>query len=139
MSELAAMARDLRRNLDLYRELLALVEAEHRGLQQPASPSLSATCAARKNLLPRITESLDQLRQHRADWQKLGVADRARQPELGALLRQNQDAIMKIILLDRENEQGWLRHGLMPPRHLPSVHRQHPHFVAELYRRRSTR
>jgi hypothetical protein len=42
---------------------------------------------------------------------------------------------MKFILLDRENEQGLLRRGLVPPRQLPSVNRQRPHFVAELYRR----
>ena len=41
----------------------------------------------------------------------------------------------KIILLDRENEQGLLRRGLVPPRELPSVNRQRPHFVADLYRR----
>jgi len=42
---------------------------------------------------------------------------------------------MKIVLLDRENEQALLRRGLVPPTQLPSVNRQRPHFVAELYRR----
>ena len=54
------------------------------------------------------------------------------------LLRQNQDLTMKIILLDRENEQSLLRRGLVPPRELPSVNRQRPHFVADLYRRQGT-
>ena len=53
------------------------------------------------------------------------------------LLRQNQDLTMKIILIDRENEQSLLRRGLVPPRELPSVNRQRPHFVADLYRRQS--
>ncbi len=51
------------------------------------------------------------------------------------LLRQNQDLTMKIIVLDRENEQNLLRRGLVPARELPSVNRQRPHFVADLYRR----
>ena len=42
---------------------------------------------------------------------------------------------MKIVLLDRENEQALLRRGLVPTTQLPSVNRQRPHFVAELYRR----
>jgi DNA-directed RNA polymerase subunit H (RpoH/RPB5) len=64
--------------------------------------------------------------------------ERARHPEVGPLLRRNQDAAMKFILLDRENEQGLLRRGLVPPKQLPSVNRQRPHFVAELYRRQGT-
>ncbi|MCC6233741.1 MAG: hypothetical protein IT580_13910 [Verrucomicrobiales bacterium] len=46
---------------------------------------------------------------------------------------------MKILLLDRENEQALLRHGLVPARELPSVNRQRPHFVSDLYRRQGTR
>ncbi len=42
---------------------------------------------------------------------------------------------MKIIVLDRENEQVLLRKGMVPARHLPSADRQRPHFVADLYRR----
>jgi len=44
---------------------------------------------------------------------------------------------MRIIVLDRENEQALLRKSLVPPRHLPPANRQRPHFVADLYRRQS--
>ncbi len=54
------------------------------------------------------------------------------------MLRQNQDLIMKIIVLDRENEQGLLRSGLLPDCQLPSANRQRPRFVADLYRRNSS-
>jgi hypothetical protein len=37
--------------------------------------------------------------------------------------------------LDRENEQLLLRRGLIPPKHLPPVQRQRPHYVASLYQR----
>jgi hypothetical protein len=37
--------------------------------------------------------------------------------------------------LDRENEQLLLRRGLIPPKHLPPVQRQRPHYVAGLYQR----
>jgi hypothetical protein len=86
-------------------------------------------------LLPRLNQSLNQIRQHRATWQSLSPTDRAQYPEVPGLLRQNQDLIMKIIVLDRENEQALLRKGLVPPRQLPSVNRQRPHFVADMYRR----
>jgi hypothetical protein len=63
--------------------------------------------------------------------------ERFRDAESAPLLRQNQDLILKILLLDRENEQARLRRGLLPAAHLPSVHQQRPHFVAELYRRQA--
>ena len=131
------MLQDLRANLSLYQELLTVIEAEGRALRQPEDPSLFSTFSARNSLLPRLTESLGQLRKHRARWQTLDPAERVKHPEAAALLRQNQDSIMKIILLDRENEQGLLRRGLVPPRELPSVNRQRPHFVADLYRRQA--
>ena len=68
-------------------------------------------------------------------WLQLSPAERRRNTAVVALFRQNQDLIMKIVLLDRENEQALLRRGLVPPTQLPSVNRQRPHFVAELYRR----
>jgi len=126
---------DLKKHFTLCQELLGAVEREGQTLRRSDKPSLFEFCKIRKNLLPRLTESLDTLRRHRARWQKYSLDERARHPEIGMLLRQNQDLTMKIILLDRENEQSLLRRGLVPPRELPSVNRQRPHFVAELYRR----
>ncbi len=45
---------------------------------------------------------------------------------------------MKIIVLDRENEQALLRRGMLPSRSLPPVQRQRPHYVADLYRKHVT-
>jgi flagellar biosynthesis/type III secretory pathway chaperone len=129
----------LRRHLSLAQELLSLVERESQALRRTDKPSLFEFYQAKKNLLPRLNQSLDGLRKHRVEWQKFSLEERARYPEIGMLLRQNQDLTMKVILLDRENEQALLRRGLVPPRELPSVNRQRPHFVADLYRRQGSR
>jgi flagellar biosynthesis/type III secretory pathway chaperone len=126
---------DLKKHFTLCQELLTAVEREGQTLRRSDKPSLFEFCKIRKTLLPRLTQSLDTLRRHRARWQKYSLDERARHPEIGMLLRQNQDLIMKIIILDRENEQSLLRRGLVPPRELPSVNLQRPNFVAELYRR----
>ena len=91
----------------------------------------------RKTLLPRLNESLEKVRQHRIIWQNFTAAERAAQPEVGFLVRQVQDLTMRVILLDRENEQGLLRRGLIPAREIPSAQQQRPHFVADLYRRQA--
>jgi DNA-directed RNA polymerase subunit H (RpoH/RPB5) len=135
MSSLNLMVNDLRGHLALCEEILVLVEAESHALHHSESGPSFASYQAKKNLLPRLNQSLNQIRQHRATWQKLSPAERAQYPEVPGLLRQNQDLIMKIIVLDRENEQALLRQGLVPPRQLPSANRQRPHFVADLYRR----
>jgi flagellar biosynthesis/type III secretory pathway chaperone len=128
---------DLKSRLTLAEELLEVVEREGQALRRPDQPSMQEFFQLRKNLLPRLNQSLDTLRRHRVNWQKLSPEERARQAETGNLLRQNQDLTMKIILLDRENEQSLLRRGMVPARELPSVNRQRPHFVADMYRRQA--
>jgi hypothetical protein len=129
---------ELNTHLTVCRELLAIAEGEAQALRRADQPSLFEFCQLKKNLRPRLNETLDSLRKYRVKWQSLSSDERARHPEIGPLLRRNQDLAMKFILLDRENEQGLLRRGLVPPRQLPSVNRQRPHFVAELYRRQCT-
>jgi hypothetical protein len=72
-------------------------------------------------------------------WQNLPPSERAQNPVIGTLIRQNQDVTMKIMLLDRENEQLLLRKGLVPPQHMPPAQRQRPNFVAQLYRNDSNK
>jgi len=135
MTSAATMVGDLQRHLALCQEVLAVVERENQSLRAAEKGLDFAAFQAKKALLPRLDQSLNTVRQHRTTWQKLGPAERAQFPEVAGLLRQNQDLIMKIIVLDRENEQALLRKGLVPTRHLPPANRQRPHFVADLYRR----
>jgi hypothetical protein len=131
----ADLAQTLRDHLDLCGQLRRLVEAEAHALTGPGPEQAGAADATRKQLLPRLSESVDRLRVCRLAWQRLEPGERVRHPEVAALLRQSQDAILKVLVLDRENEQSLLRRGLLPARGLPSANRQRPHFVAALYRR----
>jgi flagellar biosynthesis/type III secretory pathway chaperone len=133
-----ALIAELNTHLTVCRELLDIAQGEAQALRRDDPPSLFEFCRLKKNLLPRLNQTLDSLRKLRVGWQSLSSDERARHAEIAPLLRRNQDLAMKFILLDRENEQGLLRRGLVPPRQLPSVNRQRPHFVAELYRRQCT-
>ncbi len=116
-------------------ELLAVVERENQALRSSTAFNPAEFQLGRKVLLPRLDQSYKRLKEVRLAWQQLSPAERRRNTTVVALFRQNQDLIMKIVLLDRENEQVLLRRGLIPTAQLPSVNRQRPHFVAELYRR----
>jgi hypothetical protein len=135
MNSALDLAEDLRKHHSLCLEVLALVHQESEALRAGNTSRQFEFHQTRKVLAPRLDESVSRIKAHRARWTQLSAVERAAAPEVPALLRQAQDLIMKIIVLDRENEQLLLRQGLVPPRHLPSVNRQRPHFVADLYRR----
>ncbi len=135
----AEPADELQQHLALCQEILTVVERESQALRQGELGGLRPLAVVKKSLLDRLNISLDRLRQQRLRWQQMSPADRAEHPAVGTLLRQNQDLIMKIIVLDRENEQALLRGGQIPAAQLPPVQRQRPHFVAELYRRQGAR
>ena len=128
---------ELRHHFELCQQVLSVIEKENHLLRSPEMPDLKPVGLLRKNLLPQLTASINRLRQQRLLWQQMEPAQRARHPEISAWLRQNQDLTMKIIMLDRENEQFLLRRGLLPPNQLPPVQRQQGHFVSALYRRQT--
>jgi hypothetical protein len=125
----------LRSNTALCSEILALVEKENALLRGNDPREAFSLRSARKNLLAQLDDSLDKIRELRIAWLKLAPAQRQEYSDIAELLRENQNLIMKILVLDRENEQTLLRHGLVPPRHVPSANKQRPHFVANMYQR----
>jgi hypothetical protein len=137
MTNPAEIARDLRAYLAVCEELLLLVERENELLRTHQSPPIAEFAQRRKTLLPQLEQSLAQLKHHRLNWQRLRAEEREHTPEVASLIRLNQDLIMRVMMLDRENEQLLLRHGLVaPPAPVPAPP-QPLHFVAELYRRHS--
>ena len=135
MTSPADLAQQLRDHLDLYRRILDVVDQENQTLRQTESSSLEGHRQARIDLLPSLIRSLDELKALRQAWQTIPPADRARCPEVSSLLRQSQDVVMKVILLDRENEQCLLRRGLFPAREISRLQTALPHLVAERYSR----
>ena len=114
---------------------MALTARENQALCRAATYESSEFCRVRKELLPRLDESLGKLRAWRHAWQKMGQAERAGRAGISSLFEAVQGLLMKVLLLDRENQQALLRRGLVPARHLPASAVQQPHCVADLYRR----
>jgi flagellar biosynthesis/type III secretory pathway chaperone len=137
MNSTANLIDDLNEHQTLCQQLLAIVQSEAETLHRGDNPSLFALCQLRKNLLPRLDQSLECLRRDRIEWKKRTFEERAGDSEIRRLFRRNQELCLKIMVLDRENEQRLLRRGVVPaPASLPSG-QQRAHFVAELYRRQN--
>ncbi len=129
-----ALAGELQQHLKLCEEIHGLVRAENQQLKSAAPEDLQSGAQSRKSFLGRLTSAQGQIGDHKAAWLRLPANERSQHPEISALIRQNLDLIMKIVLLDRENEQLLLRHRLVPPSKLPPAQRQNPNYVAKLYR-----
>ena len=137
MTAVSEFAEDLRAHRALCESILALAARENSTLRSQAEGLTSESSAQRKKFLAELNNSLDKIREHRIAWMRLEPAQRQGYPEIAELLRENQNLIMKILVLDRENEQALLRKGLVPLRHVPPANRQRPHFVSSLYQRNS--
>ena len=131
------IVQSLRQHQAVCEELLALVMREKKVWQDPDAPPSLELYQTKKNLLPRLQNSLDAIRSARAAWQSMTPQERSQIPDAGSLLQQTQNLILRIIVLDRENEQALLRRGFGPTTQRAGASRpqQPPHFVSELYRR----
>jgi hypothetical protein len=86
-------------------------------------------------LIARLEQSQNALRHWRQIWQQVAPDERVRYTEVNDLFQTVQDLVVRILMLDRENQQSLLRRGLLPPQGLPSFAGQKPNFVSSLYRR----
>jgi hypothetical protein len=137
MTCLTEFAQDLQTHRSLCEAILALSARENGVLRAQGEGLTVEGSAQRKKFLAQLTDSLDKIREHRIAWMRLEPSVRQGHPEIAELLRENQNLIMRILVLDRENEQALLRKGLVPLRHVPPANRQRPHFVSSLYQRNS--
>lgn len=126
---------DLGSHLALCQEICAQVERESHLLRGDDERSAFASYQKKKGLLPQLEESLNRIREHRNTWRSLDPAERTQYSKVAELVKANQDLIMKIIVLDRENEQALLRKGLGHQRSPLSAPLPRPHYVAGLYHR----
>ena len=61
----------LRQQQGLYQEMLVMIDRENQHLRKLENGNAFENYQAKKNLLPRLNHSLERLREHRINWQKL--------------------------------------------------------------------
>lgn len=133
----AALISDLRAFAGVCEEVLTLAQRERETLASEAEFKHQEFAQRREQLLPTIKSLLQKFRHHREMWGKVPQAQRDRFQELKRAFQNIQNLLMKIIVLDRENQQALLRRGLVPLGHLPAEGVRAPHCVADLYRKNS--
>ncbi|MGO8766841.1 MAG: hypothetical protein ACLQSR_17120 [Limisphaerales bacterium] len=131
----ADMLRDLRAFETFGREILALAIREHQALDSAEAYEPFEFYQSRKVLLDRLNRLIIKVKQWRGYWQKISPVERLRYPDIKLAMQMVQDLIVKILQLDRENQQALLRRGLVPVRHVSSCAVPPNNYVANLYRR----
>jgi hypothetical protein len=118
-------------------EAMSLERAENQALSGTDEYKPFEFYQSRKTLLLKLEQSLNLLRIGRRAWHRLEPVERARYRDVKELLEGLQNSLVKILLLDRENQQALLRRGLLPARQVPAFAGSQPHYAAQLYRRHS--
>jgi hypothetical protein len=132
---LPGLLAELRGYRDLCREFLALFADENQTLRRAQIWSPKVFGDQRKRLLPRLESGLIHLRSLRHWWEQVPAGQRESCGEIRDLLREVQNLLPRLLMLDRENQQEMLRRGVIPATQLPPAASQRPNFVANLYRR----
>jgi hypothetical protein len=128
------LAAELRSYLLLCEDILNLAKNENQALTGQTSYQPSEFQQKRKKLLPNIELLLAKLRSRRLVWQQVPKPERERCTEITPLFQNIQDELMKVLLLDRENQQIMLRRGMVPASHLPAPTPK-ANYVASVYHR----
>ncbi len=132
-----ALISDLRAFAGVCEQALALAQCEYEALAGPAAFRHQEFDRQRTKLLPDIESLIGKLRRHRAVWCGVPQSQRERFPELARLFQTIQNLLMKVIMLDRENQQAMLKRGIVSVNDVPSAGARGPHYVADLYRKSS--
>jgi hypothetical protein len=132
-----ALAFDLQEFASICENALALAKREHLALASQANYQHFEFYKKRKSLLADIEEMLPKFRRHQTAWQQVSQPQRDLFTDLKRQFQNIQGLLMRVMLLDRENQQTMLKRGLVPAKHLPAAAAQRPHYVADLYRKNS--
>ena len=133
----AAMQHELGEFLALCGETLVLAQEENQALAQKSDYAPTKFNEKRKALLEAIQKETVKVRGWRVMWSQIQRHATVHSNAVKALLEESQNVLMRVLLLDRENQQAMLRRGLVPATHLPAAAGQQPHFVAGMYQRHS--
>ena len=123
----------LREHLGVCGDLLTLAQKEAEALRQPGPFPAAEIQSERKELLVRLESSSRSVAAQRTRWGELNAPGCETPPEFAGLVQTTLDTIMRVLVIDRENEESLLRRGLLPARALPRAEQSQPNFVARTY------
>jgi hypothetical protein len=137
MIDLGNILRDIQTHNDICRQLLEIVQQENRWLSgDPADESREAPDQTLKASLSKsLTQVVEKIQLHRASLQDAAEKDPGgnRHPDIQSAIEGATDMIMKIVVLDRENEKLLMKKGMVPREKIPSSYQYRPSEALRAY------
>jgi hypothetical protein len=123
---------------DICRRLLEVVQQESRWLSSASKedPPLPDQ-RLKESLSQELSQAVSNIQAHRAamnDVAKLHPGAN-KDPALQTAIQSATDLIMKIVVLDRENEKLLMKKGLIPPSRIPSSYQYRPSEAIKAYQK----
>jgi hypothetical protein len=98
----------LREHLEICAELHALLLEENRVMRTTGAPPTEDMLTRKREFLPRLDASLEQLR-------AINAAGATLTREVSAAVQEGRNRLMQVLMLDRENERLLLKAALPAP------------------------
>lgn len=135
--ELSEIIKDVECHNDICRQLLDIVQEENKWLSS-AKMDRSQTPPDQKlkeSLSKSLADAVSKIQGHRAALQDASKnnTEGSRNPEIQATIQSATDLIMKIVVIDRENEKLLMKQGMVPAENIPSSYQYRPSDVLKAY------
>lgn len=136
MINTSEILKDVDLHNDICRQLLDIVQQENRWLSNASHDEVQLPDQKLKETLSQnLSKAVSKIQAHRA-----ALNDEAkRQPEgnkdpaLQTAIQSATDLIMKIVVIDRENEKLLMKKGMIPPEKIPSSYQYRPSEAVKAY------
>ena len=125
----------LQQHLAVCSELFSLGQKESEALRSASPFPAAAIQSQRRQLLNRLESTSRAVSEERERWERQRTVTGETNPEMADLVQRVLDMTMRVLVLDRENEQSLLRRGLLPASALPRAEQAQPTYVTRLYQR----
>ena len=121
---------------DICRRLLEIIQQENRWLSSASEEEIPLPDQRLKESLSQnLSRAVSKIQAHRAalnDETRLHP-ETQKDPKLQAAIQSATDLIMKIVVIDRENEKLLMKKGMIPPGNIPSSYQYRPSEAIKAY------
>ncbi|HAO67023.1 MAG TPA: hypothetical protein DCR17_10100 [Verrucomicrobiales bacterium] len=135
--ELSEITKDVERHNGICRELLEIVQQENRWLSSSKGDAsqIAAHQKSKTSLSKSLTEVVAKIQGHRAALQDASKnnPDAPKHKEIQSAIQSATDLIMKIVVIDRENEKLLMKQGMVPAESIPSSYQYRPSDALKAY------
>ena len=135
--ELSEITKDVERHNGICRELLEIVQQENRWLSSSKGDAsqIAAHQKSKTSLSKSLTEVVAKIQGHRAALQDASKnnPDAPKHKEIQLAIQSATDLIMKIVVIDRENEKLLMKQGMVPAESIPSSYQYRPSDALKAY------